>query len=163
MAEAELIDGVVPAVRALAAAGYACVVVTNQPDVDRGTQTIGQLSAVHRYLRSRLPLTDIYACCHAPQAGCPCRKPLPGMLFAAASRHQLDLSVSVMFGDRPCDFGAARAAGCEFFWITGDAQDGEPPGRMGPAASTLGEAVSALFSGRDVPHLSKELTVHVGP
>jgi D-glycero-D-manno-heptose 1,7-bisphosphate phosphatase len=145
--EARLIDGVSPAVRDLAAAGYACVVVTNQPDIARGRQTRAQLAAVHRYLRANLPLTAVYSCWHDAAAGCGCRKPAPGMLLAAAARHRLDLGASLMFGDRRSDLHAARNAGCGFCWITADAQDPEPP-LAGPRAGTLREAVRAVLAGR---------------
>lgn len=147
MDEVALIDGVVPAVHGLVAAGYACVVVTNQPDIARGTQTAAQLSAVHRYLRALLPLTAIYACRHDTGAGCRCRKPMPGMLLDAASRHRLDLTRSVMFGDRRCDLLAARAAGCDFCWITAEAQDVAPPDATGASAETLYDAVRARLPG----------------
>jgi D-glycero-D-manno-heptose 1,7-bisphosphate phosphatase len=146
--EAELIDGVVPAVRALAAAGYACLVVTNQPDVARGTQSPAQLSAVHRYLRAWLPLTAVYSCRHDKDAGCRCRKPAPGMLVAAAARYRLDLASSVMFGDRHSDLRAARAAGCGFCWITADAQDGGPDEGTCASAATLYDAVRAMLADR---------------
>jgi len=148
LSEVELIDGVVPAVRTLAAAGYACVVVTNQPDLARGKQTAAQLSAVHRYLRAALPLTAVYSCWHDTVSGCRCRKPLPGMLVAAAARHRLDLGRSVMFGDRHSDLRAARAAGCAFCWITADAQDSQPSEHTGTRAGTLYDAVRALLAGR---------------
>ncbi len=145
--EAALIEGVVPAVRALAGAGYACVVVTNQPDLARGTQTPAQLSAVHRYLRAWLPLTAVYSCWHDAAAGCRCRKPAPGMLVAAAARHHLDLAGSLMFGDRRGDLLAARAAGCGFCWITADAQDRLPREYTGSRAQSLYDAVRALLAG----------------
>jgi len=144
--EAELIEGAESAVQDLADHGYICIVVTNQPDIARGKQTLEQLSGMNQYLRSRLAIHDIYACCHDSPDGCRCRKPSPGMLVAAAFRHRLDLAASVMFGDRRSDALAARAAGCRFCWITADAQDAVPEHPAEASAATLREAVSALLA-----------------
>jgi histidinol phosphatase-like enzyme len=57
-------------------------------------------------------LDGIYVCPHAPDEGCTCRKPLPGMLLKAAEELALDLSRSVMVGDSQRDIEAGRAAGC---------------------------------------------------
>ena len=43
---------------------------------------------------------------------CDCRKPRPGMLLKAAEDLGIDLSTSIMFGDKPGDMTAGRAAGC---------------------------------------------------
>ena len=59
-----------------------------------------------------VPLLAAYYCPHLPDAGCACRKPLPGMLEQAAREHELDLARSVMIGDKPSDVDAGRAAGC---------------------------------------------------
>jgi D-glycero-D-manno-heptose 1,7-bisphosphate phosphatase len=45
---------------------------------------------------------------------CDCRKPAPGLLLHAASELHLDLSRSVMIGDKPSDTAAGRAAGVKW-------------------------------------------------
>ena len=108
----ELLPGVVAAARQLAAAGFALVVVTNQPDVARGTQTRGRVEEMNDYVRTTLPLLDVVTCYHDSGDGCACRKPKPGMLRDAARRWGLDLSRSFMVGDRWSDVAAGQAAGC---------------------------------------------------
>jgi histidinol-phosphate phosphatase family protein len=112
-----LLPGAGEAIRRLNEAGWAVVVVTNQSAVGRGLMTREQMDAVHdRMVRllaeSGARLDGIYVCPHAPNEGCTCRKPLPGMLLEAARELGLDLSRSVMVGDSERDIEAGKAAGC---------------------------------------------------
>jgi D-glycero-D-manno-heptose 1,7-bisphosphate phosphatase len=50
-------------------------------------------------------------CPHAPEAGCPCRKPRPGLLLEAARKHRFELRRALMVGDSHRDVQAAQAAG----------------------------------------------------
>jgi D-glycero-D-manno-heptose 1,7-bisphosphate phosphatase len=110
-AELELLPGVVEATQRLAAAGFLLVVVTNQPDIARGTTTTEEVEAIHRALRAQLPLDDVRVCPHDDADRCACRKPLPGLLLGAARDHDVALSSSVMVGDRWRDVEAGRRAG----------------------------------------------------
>jgi D-glycero-D-manno-heptose 1,7-bisphosphate phosphatase len=108
----DLLPGVVPAARRLAAAGFALVVVTNQPDVARGTQTRQRVEQLNDVVRHELPVLEVVTCFHDAADGCLCRKPKPGMLLEAALRWRLDLGRSFMVGDRWSDVVAGQAAGC---------------------------------------------------
>ena len=108
----EFLPGVLQATRRLEEAGWPLVVVTNQPDVARGVQTCEQVEAMHRHLHEHLPVLEVVTCYHDNADHCLCRKPRPGMLIAAARRWGLDLTRSVMVGDRWSDVVAGQAAGC---------------------------------------------------
>ena len=110
--EVEVLPGVPEALWRLADAGLPLIVVTNQPDVARGTQTQAAVEEINRFLAERLPLTAVYACYHDNDDECDCRKPRPGMLLRAAREHGLDLARSWMVGDRWGDVEAGAAAGC---------------------------------------------------
>lgn len=110
--EFELLPGVAAAVRQLHAAGFALVVVTNQPDVARGIQTRAGVEALHEHLRAQLPMLEVLACFHDNGDDCACRKPKPGMMLEAAQRWRLDLRRSFVVGDRWSDIRAGQAAGC---------------------------------------------------
>ena len=56
--------------------------------------------------------TDIFFCPHRPDEGCDCRKPRPGMIFAARDRYGIDLARAVMVSDSVKDILAGKAAGC---------------------------------------------------
>ncbi|WP_330591319.1 HAD family hydrolase [Gemmata obscuriglobus] len=110
--ELELLPGVPAALERLRAAGFARVVVTNQPDVARGKQTRAAVEAINAKMCAELPLTDLFACYHDTADRCDCRKPKPGMLLAAAAKWDLDLPAAFLIGDRWSDVAAAAAAGC---------------------------------------------------
>ncbi len=100
------------AVRELRAAGFALVVVTNQPDIARGTTARATVDAINDRLRNLLDLDDVLVCAHDDSDGCACRKPKPGLISDGASLHEIDLSRSYLVGDRWRDIEAGAAAGC---------------------------------------------------
>ena len=116
-AELSILPGVPAPLARLKAAGFWLVVVTNQPDVPRGTQTRAGVEALHDVLRAQLPLDDFRVCYHDDPVGCECRKPAPGLLMAAARAARLDLGASFMVGDRWRDVAAGQRAGCQSIFI----------------------------------------------
>ncbi len=139
MTEAQLgvLPGVPEALAVLSAAGFKLIVVTNQPDVARGTLTLGAAERIHLALRERLPLIDDLTCCYDDDAdGCLCRKPLPGMLLRGASRFGLDVTRSFMVGDSWRDWEAGRRAGCRTIHL------GAPPPSATSAPDYLAEDLS---------------------
>jgi D-glycero-D-manno-heptose 1,7-bisphosphate phosphatase len=116
VADFKLYDDVAEGCGRLKAAEFLLVVVTNQPDVGRGTQTRAAVEAMHRELMAALPMLDrIEVCYHAGcERGepCACRKPETGMLLSAAAALRIDLRRSYLIGDRWRDIDCARAAGC---------------------------------------------------
>ncbi len=118
-----LVSGGADAVKRLRAAGYACVVVTNQSVIGRGMLTVEGLDRVHAVMARQLAdqgtvLDGVYFCPAAPVGGDPTvvedpdRKPGPGMLLRAAQELELDLSRSWMIGDMISDILAGQNAGC---------------------------------------------------
>lgn len=112
-----ILPGVPGALADLQRAGYALVIVTNQPDVARGTQSRAVVDAMHAKLRAALPLDAIYCCFHDDADRCACRKPAPGLLAEAARDLGLDLPLSFMIGDRWRDIDAGIAAGCRTIFV----------------------------------------------
>ena len=113
----QILPGVFEALTRLQAAGFRLIVVTNQPDVARGTQTKTAVEAIHEALRKTLPLDDFRCCYHDNADNCVCRKPAPGMILAAAAEYALDLGHSFMVGDRWRDIEAGQRAGCRTVFI----------------------------------------------
>jgi D-glycero-D-manno-heptose 1,7-bisphosphate phosphatase len=112
-----LLDGVVEAVERARQAGFAVVVVTNQPDVSRGDQEQAVVEAMHDVVRDALAPDAIMVCYHNDAEACECRKPAPGMLHQAARDLALDLTRSFMVGDRWRDIEAGRRAGCRTVYV----------------------------------------------
>ena len=105
----EVLPGVGEALARLKAAGFALVVVTNQPDVARGRQTEQAVQAMHDRLAALLPIDEFRVCWHDDDDRCECRKPKPGLITRPPA---YDLSRSVLVGDRWRDIEAGRRAGC---------------------------------------------------
>ncbi len=122
--DVRLLPGAVPALRALAGAGYALVCVTNQPAAAKGKISLGELRAIHERALELLEREGIHLdasrlCPHHPDGvvdelsgPCSCRKPASGMLLDAARVLELDVSRSWMLGDTDSDVIAGAAAGC---------------------------------------------------
>ena len=85
--DVEILPGVPEALDRLRAAGYHLAIVTNQPDIARGTTTWEQVNAIHAMLREQLGLDDIRVCPHDDgDDECDCRKPKPGLLLREPRR-----------------------------------------------------------------------------
>lgn len=108
-----VLPGVPEACRRLAEDGWLLIVVTNQPDIARGTTTREAAEAITSVVTKGLPITEVVMCPHDDSDGCDCRKPLPGMITEAARRWDIDLGTSVLVGDRWRDIEAGRQAGVQ--------------------------------------------------
>jgi len=119
LAEFQLYPGVPAACRSLQAAGYRLVVVTNQPDVGRGTQSPAVVEAMHARLQQLVPEIERIEACYDPGRGQPSRrrKPEPGMVLDAAQALGLDLARSWMVGDRWRDIDCGKRAGLRTVFI----------------------------------------------
>lgn len=118
-----LLPGVIEGLAQLRDAGYRLIVITNQAGIARGYYDQAAMDRLHDHLRELLAthgitLDAIYFCPHHPQGSvaalaidCGCRKPAPGMLMQAARDLDLDLSASVLIGDKLSDILAGRNAG----------------------------------------------------
>jgi D-glycero-D-manno-heptose 1,7-bisphosphate phosphatase len=140
----ELLPGVAEAVSRLRAAGLRLVVVTNQPDVARGTtdrQTVEQINAA---LRAQLDVDAVLCCYHDDADGCACRKPKPGMCLQAADEFDLDLSRSFLVGDSWRDIEAGQRAGCATV-LVGQTHGNPPQTATDYVATDLGEAATIIL------------------
>jgi len=116
--EMEILPGVAAACWALRRAGYLLIVVTNQPDVARGTQRMEVVEAINDKLLHQLALDDILVCYHRKKDNCFCRKPKPGLILAASNQWGIDLLQSFMVGDRWSDIEAGRSVRCKTILIS---------------------------------------------
>ena len=142
--ELELLPGVIEACDALHKAGFLLIVVTNQPDVARGTLRREVVEAINQGMSDQLPLDDIRVCYHDDTDNCPRRKPKPGLLLEAVRDWEIDLSVSFLVGDRWKDIEAGRQAGCKTIFIDNRYSE-EEPGCPDHRVSSLIEAVKWIL------------------
>jgi D-glycero-D-manno-heptose 1,7-bisphosphate phosphatase len=121
--QVRLLPGGPEAIRILQALDFACVIITNQSAIGRGTLTVEGLEEIHQEMHRQLfehgvHLDGVYYCPVAPSSKDrtsiehPDRKPGPGMLLTAARELLLDLDLSWMVGDMYSDMLAGRNAGC---------------------------------------------------
>lgn len=147
LTDVAVLPGVAEALSLLKAAGFMLVVVTNQPDVARGTISRSMVDAIHEHLRRQLPLDDFRTCFHDTNDGCNCRKPGWGLLRQAAKDHGIDLLHSFMVGDRWRDMAAGQAAGCRTIFIDYN-YDEEQPKSWDLRTASLLEAVPYILNHR---------------
>lgn len=106
------VPGAGAALDLLQAAGIPAGVVTNQSGIARGLITAGAVQRVNRQVDALLgPFAVWQVCPHGPADGCPCRKPRPGMVLAAAARLGIAPERVAVIGDIGADVEAAVAAG----------------------------------------------------
>jgi len=110
------IRGSLEGIARLTQAGYRVVVATNQSGIARGLLTTRTLFEIHEHLQRAVAqaggrIDAFFFCPHADAAGCPCRKPKPGMLLEVAQRFNISLRDTYMVGDALRDVQAAAAAG----------------------------------------------------
>jgi D-glycero-D-manno-heptose 1,7-bisphosphate phosphatase len=140
------LPGVVEAMARFKAEGHLLIVVTNQPDLSTGKNSLSVIEAMHARLREELGVDDIFICPHTEEQDCGCRKPRPGLLLAAAEKWAIDLSRSIMVGDRWRDVDAGRAAGCATVHID-QGYAGEPVAEGADfRVPSLGEAADFIVS-----------------
>ena len=100
------------AVQRLSSSGLRVGVVSNQSGVGRGLLTPAQVAAVNAVIDEQIgPFDTWQVCVHAPEDGCGCRKPLPGLIRSAAADLGVTPQQCVVIGDIGADAEAAWAAG----------------------------------------------------
>lgn len=142
LGQVELLPGAATALRLLQEAGYALILVSNQPNQALGKSVADRVQAIHDRLVDMLAangvtLTDAYYCYHHPNGHvlglsgpCVCRKPSPYFLNRARDRHGLDMLRSWMVGDRGSDVSCGKRAGVRTIFLTSEGHI--PPGPEAP-------------------------------
>jgi D-glycero-D-manno-heptose 1,7-bisphosphate phosphatase len=147
------IPGSLEAIARLTQSGWHVVVATNQSGIGRGLFEMATLNAIHDRMHRAVAqaggrIDAVFFCPHAPEAGCGCRKPRPGMLEEIGRRFNVPLAGVPCIGDSRRDLEACVAAGAQpVLVLTGNGEatrrGGELP-RGTLVFSDLGEAVRSL-------------------
>ncbi len=109
------LPGVIDGLKLFHAFGFGLVIFTNQAALSKGVFSLLELEDFHKRLNLSLldqtgfGFSGIIVCPHLQEHGCSCRKPRPGMFFAAQKVYG-DLP-QVMFGDSDTDILASTSAG----------------------------------------------------
>ncbi|MQA34045.1 HAD-IIIA family hydrolase [Modestobacter roseus] len=142
------VDGAREALDALRARGVRIGLVTNQSGVGRGLITRAQADAVNARVAELLgPFDTVQVCPHAPEDGCDCRKPAPGMVKAACAELDVAPARCVLIGDIAADVQAAAAAGAAGILVPTPVTRPEEVTAAAHRAPTLAEAVDDVLAG----------------
>ena len=112
------LPGSIAAIAELSKAGFDVYIATNQSGLGRGLFSERDLEAMHGKLRRLVTeqggqIAGIFYCPHAPDAGCDCRKPAPGLLWQIQTHAGRSVRGAPMIGDSLRDLEAGVAAGCK--------------------------------------------------
>ena len=141
------LPGALEAIARLNHAGWHTVIATNQSGLGRGTFDMATFNAMHTKMNQMLAkqggrIDAVFFCPHAPEDGCSCRKPLPGLFEQIGERFGVPLRDVPVVGDSLRDLQAGAAVGCQPHFVrTGKG------GRLGDAAV---EALCAQVPGTRV-------------
>lgn len=153
-------DGAAQSLKLLKEHGYSLIVVSNQSGVAHGLFDADALLEITERIQAELrvfgvQLDGAYYCPHHPEGSirkyavtCWCRKPSPGLILEAASRHNIDLTQSWMIGDILHDVEAGNRAGCRTILINnGHETEWTMNSMRKPSgmASGVGEAASIIL------------------
>jgi len=145
LSELEVLPGVPEALSRLREKGFLLIVVTNQPDVAKGTVERAVVEEMNARLRESLPLDEFRVCYHDSSDACPCRKPSPGMILEAVADHEIDIRGSYFVGDRWRDLEAGERAGCRTIFVDHGYRERQPD-RYDYRVTSLSEAAEAILS-----------------
>ena len=145
LSDLRLLPGVREACTKLREAGFALILITNQPDIARGLVTAEQVAEMNLHLQRYLQLDGVGLCPHDDSARCSCRKPQPGLLLEAARVWDIDLETSYIVGDRWRDIEAGIAAGCKTVLMEGEYYNDQPARPPDAKVHSLAEAVDWIL------------------
>lgn len=131
-------DGIFELVTLARERDFLPIVVTNQTGIGLGYYSEKDFQDLTQWMCNAFEergaaLEKVYHCAHHPQAiteelrkDHPWRKPEPGMLLAARDDYDMDLSASIMIGDRWSDMLAGHRAGVGTLVLVGEPRDVAP-------------------------------------
>jgi D-glycero-D-manno-heptose 1,7-bisphosphate phosphatase len=128
----KFIDGIFDLCKYYQSLGYLIIIVTNQSGIARNYYSVDDFNKLtiwmnEKFLENGISLSHVYYCPHHPEisALCSCRKPKPGMLLQAAQEFNINLSDSILIGDKERDIEAGINAGLNETYLF--IEDGDLP------------------------------------
>ena len=140
------LPGALEAIARLNHAGWHVVIASNQSGLGRGLFDVASLNAMHAKMHRLLSaaggrIDAVFYCPHAPDDGCSCRKPKPGLFEQIGERFGIDLAGVPTAGDSARDLLAGAAAGCEPHLVL-----------TGKAAAYAGQTLPPQFPANTIVH-----------
>jgi len=118
----EFIDGIFELTKSFQDKGYLIIVITNQAGIGRGYYTAKDFHVLNDWMidqfkQKGITITDVYYCPFHPTHGIDeykqdsfDRKPNPGMILKAKNQYDINLSESILIGDKDSDIQAGENA-----------------------------------------------------
>ena len=130
-------------------AGVPVGVITNQSGIGRGMVSAEEVAGVNAAVEALLGPFDVWEICpHAPDYGCTCRKPMPGMVLRASRRLGFEPAEVAVIGDIGADVEAAAAAGSRGVLVPTAVTRAEETAAAPLVAGDLAGAVELLWGSR---------------
>ena len=114
----QILPGVIDTLRELQSHGHCLVMITNQDfsKGDRESFDTTQEMLLREFDKAGITFDKLFVCPHSPEDNCSCRKPKTGMVDTFLQENTVDLSVSVVVGDREsADGGLAQNIGVRYY------------------------------------------------
>lgn len=115
--EFKILKNVKEAIRSLKKQNFLCIVITNQPDIEKGNLEEAILLEINAFIKQEIGIDEVYFCPHSKDGGCNCKKPMTGMIQQALKHWNIDLSKSWVIGDRWRDIDMGKAIGTKTILI----------------------------------------------
>jgi len=116
--EFEFVEGIFKFLKEAQKRGYLLIVVTNQSGIGRGYYSLEDFEKITDFMVKKMQeegvdikKEQIFFCPHSPESNCSCRKPEPKMILDAKDEFDIDLSKSILIGDKVSDIEAGIRAG----------------------------------------------------
>ena len=108
-------------IRLFNALEFLIIVITNQRGVALGLMTEEDIRSIHKRMLNELAangarIDDVFYCPHGLDS-CECRKPKPGLVYAARDKWRIDLGQSLLLGDSDSDQQLAATCGVPFLRV----------------------------------------------
>jgi len=117
LSEVKILPGVKESIELLKSNGYVPIVVTNQPDIARGSTSPAKITEINDYISKSTGISHFYICPHDDTDDCSCRKPKPGLIWNAVEELKIDISKSFLVGDRWRDIEAGNIVGMDTYFV----------------------------------------------
>jgi len=138
--EVKILPGVRQSIELLKSHGYVPIVVTNQPDIARGSTSFESVTEMNEFIAKCTGIPYFYICPHDNIDNCPCRKPKPGLIWNAVEELKIDISASFLVGDRWRDIETGHNVGLETYFVDYSYDEKQPDSPF-TRVSSLQEAV----------------------
>lgn len=155
----DFIDGIFDVAREAYQRRHKIIVITNQAGIARGYYTEGQFHQLTEWMCQQFsaagaPIDKVYFSPYHPTAGLGqylkddiSRKPHPGMILQAQIELSIDLSCSVLIGDKISDIQAGTAAGIGTNLLFAANRSNEPDSLNYQLIANLRDAIPYLQKG----------------